>query len=155
MLFVRSDVRCGNDLGIGLREERVGRSVEVRSRCLSFGKTVLLSWGEERDMRGFRRRLSVWRLGSAVSGRMCSREVKALEERSRFVRCWVLSGSETSVRLLEARERVASEGNLAVKFTIWGTRLAASIGGPRGKVMSSQVPRRGCYYFQLLSVLRR
>ena len=118
MLFVRSDVRLGNDLGIGLREERVGRSVENRSRCLSFGKTVLLSWGEESDMRGFDRRLSVWRLGSAVSGWMCSSEVKSLEERSKFVRCWVLRGKRISVRLLEARERVASEGNMDVKFTI-------------------------------------
>ena len=118
VLLVRSDVRCGNIMGIGLREERVGRSVEIRSRCLSFGKTVLSSWGEESDMRGFDRRLSDWRLGSAVSGRMCSREVKSLEERSKFVRCWVLRGSRISVRLLEARERVASEGNMDVKFTI-------------------------------------
>ena len=43
MSFVSSDVRFGNDMGIGLREERVGRSVDFRSRCLSFGKTGLLS----------------------------------------------------------------------------------------------------------------
>ena len=116
--FVRSDVRVGNDVGIGLREERVGRSVEIRSRCLSFGKTVLLSRGEESDMRGFDRRASVWRLGSAVSGRMCSRVVKALEERSKLMRCWVLRGNEISERLLEARERIASEGKMAVNLTI-------------------------------------
>ena len=69
-------------------------------------------------MRGFDRRLSVWRLGSAVSGRICSREVMSLAERSKFVRCWVLRGNRISVRLLEARERVASEGNMDVKFTI-------------------------------------
>ena len=116
--FVRSDVRVGNDVGIELRDERVGRSVEIRSRFLSFGKTILLSRGEESDMRGFDRRASVWRLGSAVSGRRFSRVVKALEERSMFVRCWVLRGNEISVRLLEARERIASEGNMAVNLTI-------------------------------------
>ena len=103
-------------MGIGLREERVGRSVDVRSRCLSFGKIMLLSGDEESDIRGFARRESFWRLGRAVSGRMCSRVVKALEERSSFVRSGVVRGNVTSVRLLEAGERVVREGSWAVKF---------------------------------------
>ena len=42
--------------------------------------------------------------------------VKALEERSSFVRNGIVRGAVTSVRLLEARESVVSEGNWAVKF---------------------------------------
>lgn len=113
--FVRSDVSAGNDLEIGLREERAGRSVDTRSRCLSFGKTTSLSGGDESDVRGFARRERVWRLGSAVSGWMCSRVVKALEERSNFVRSGVWRGKVISVRLLEARERVVNEGSMEVK----------------------------------------
>ena len=56
MWFVRSDVSCGNDVGMGFREERVGSSVDVRSRCLSFGKIVPLSGDEESDVRGLARR---------------------------------------------------------------------------------------------------
>ena len=96
----------------------MGRNVDFRSKCLSFGKIMLLSGGEESDVRGFARRQRVWSLGSAVSGRMCSRVVKALEERSIFVRSGVVRGNATSVRLLEARERIVSEGNMAVKFLI-------------------------------------
>ena len=103
-------------MGIGLREESVGISVDIRSRCLSFGKTMLLSGDEESDVRGFARRERFWRLGRAASGRMCSRVVKALEERSNFVRSGVVRCNGTSVRLLEARERVVSEGNWAVEF---------------------------------------
>ena len=109
---------AGNEMVIGLREERVGRRVDVRSRCLSFGKIVPLSGGEEREVRGFALRERIWRLVSAVSGWMCSRVVKALEERSSFVRSRILRGNVMSVRLLEARERVVSEGNMAVKFLI-------------------------------------
>lgn len=116
--FVRSDVSPGNDTEIGLREDRVGRSVNIRSKCRSFRKTTPLSGGEESDVRGFARRERVWRLGSAVSGRMCSRVVKALEERSIFVRSRVVRGNVMSLRLLEARERVVSEKNRAVKFLI-------------------------------------
>lgn len=118
VLLVRSDASPGNDKGIGLREERVGRSVDLRSRCLSFGNTMSLSGGEESDVRGFARRERVWRLGSVVSGRMRSRVVKALEERSSFVRSEFVRGRVMSVRLLEARERVVSEGNIVVKSLI-------------------------------------
>lgn len=96
----------------------MGRTVDIRSRCLSFGKRMPISGGEESDVRGFARRERVWRLGSAVSGRMCSRVVNALEERSNFVRSGVVRGNVMSVRLLEARERVVSEGNTAVNFLI-------------------------------------
>lgn len=95
---MRRDVSAGNDVGIGLREESVGRSVDVRSRWLRFGKTRLLFGGEESDVRGFARRESVWRLGSAVSGWMCSRVVMSLQERSNFVRSVVVRGKVTSVR---------------------------------------------------------
>ena len=108
----------GNDTGIGLREERAGRSVDIRSRCLSFGKTIGLFGGEKSDVRGFARRESVWRLGSAVSGRIFSRVVKALEERSIFVRSGVARGETRLARLLDARERVISEGNMAEKSLI-------------------------------------
>lgn len=118
MWLVRSDSSLGNDEGIGLREEKVGRSVEFRSRRLSFGNTMRLSGGEESDVRGLARRERVWRMGSAVNGRMCSRVVKALEERSNLVRNEVARGRVMSVRLLEARERVVSEGNIAVKSLI-------------------------------------
>lgn len=113
--FVRSDVSAGNDLVIGLREERVGRSVDTRSRCLSLGKTTSLFGGDESDVRGFARRERVRRLGSAVSGWMRLRVVKALEERSNFVRSGVRRGRVISMRLLEARERVVKEGTLEVK----------------------------------------
>ena len=53
---VRREVSAGNEVGIGLKEERVGRSVNVRSRWLRFGKTRLLFGGEESDVRGFARR---------------------------------------------------------------------------------------------------
>lgn len=96
----------------------MGRTVDIRSRCLSFGKRMAISGGEESDVRGFARRDRVWRLGSAVSGRMCSRVVNALEERSNFVRSGVVRGNVMSVRLLEARERVVSERNMAVNFLI-------------------------------------
>lgn len=115
MWFVRSDVSAGNVLGIGLREDRAGRSVDTRSRCLSFGKTTSLSGDDESDVRGFARRERVWRLGSAVSGRMLSRAVKALKERSNFVRRGIWRGKVISVRLLEARKRVVNEGNPEVK----------------------------------------
>ena len=114
--LVRSDVSAGNDIGIGLRERRVGRRVDVRSRCLSFGKTAIFSGDEESDVRGFARRERVWRLGRTVSGWMRSMVVKVLTERSSFVRSVVWRGKVMSVRLLEARERVVSEGNKAVKF---------------------------------------
>ena len=39
--FVRRDDSAGNDVGIGLREERVGRRVDVRSRWLRLGKIRL------------------------------------------------------------------------------------------------------------------
>ena len=42
----------------------------------------------------------------------------ALEERSSLARSMVLRGNMMSVRLLEARERVVREGNMAVKFLI-------------------------------------
>ncbi len=116
--FVRSDVSPGNDAGIGLREGRVGRSVDIRSRRLSFGKTMFLPGGEESDVRGFARSERVWRLGSAVNGRICSRVVKALEERSIFMRSGLMRGSVISVRLLEERERVSSEGKMAVNSLI-------------------------------------
>ena len=103
-------------MGIGLRVESVGRSVDIRSRCLSFRKIMLLSGDEESDVRGFARRERFWRLGRAASGWIFSRVAKALEERSSFVRNWIVSGDVTSVRSLEARERVVSEGNWAVKF---------------------------------------
>lgn len=74
--------------------------------------------GEESDMSGFARRERVWRLGSAVSGRMCSRVVKALEERSNFVRSRAVRGNVISVSILDARESVVSEGKIAVKFLI-------------------------------------
>ena len=108
----------GNDMGIGLREERVGSIVDIRSKCLSFWKTIGLSAGEEIDVRGFARRERVWRLGNAVSGRTCSRVIKALEERSSFARSEVARGNVILVRLLEARERVVSEGNMTVKSLI-------------------------------------
>ena len=108
----------GNDMGIGLREERVGSIVDIRSKCLSFWKTIGLSGGEEIDVRGFARRERVWRLGSAVSGWMCSREVKALEERSSLARSGIARGNVTLVRSLEARERIVSEGNMTVKSLI-------------------------------------
>ena len=116
--LVRSDVSLGNDTEIGLREERVGRSVDIRSRCLSFGKIIDLSGGEKSDVRGFARRESVWRLGSAVSGRIYSRVVKALEERSIFVRSGVARGEARLARLLDARERLISEGNMVEKSLI-------------------------------------
>ncbi len=106
----------GNEMGIGLREGRVGRRVDVRSRCLSFGKTVRLSGGEDSVVRGLARRERLWRLGSAVNGRSCSRVVKALEERSNFVRSGFARGSVMLVKLLEARVTVVREGNMAVKF---------------------------------------
>lgn len=74
-----------------------------------------LCGGEESDVRVFARRDRDRRLGSAVSGRMCSRVVKALEERSNFVRSGVARGILTSVKPLEARERVVSDGNISVK----------------------------------------
>ena len=95
---VRRDVSAGNDVGIGLREERVGRSVDVRSRWLRFGKTRLFVGSEESNVRGFARRERVWRFGSAVSGWMCSRVVMLLEERSIFVRSVVVRGKVILVR---------------------------------------------------------
>ena len=95
---VRRDVSAGNDVGIGLREERVGRRVDVRSRWFSFGKTRLFFGGEESDVRGLARRERVWRLGSAVSGWMCSRVVMLLDERSNFVRGVVVRGKVMWVR---------------------------------------------------------
>ena len=77
---------------------------------------MALSGSEERDVRGFARRDRDRRLGSAVSGRMCSRVVKVLEERSNFVRSGVARGIVMSMKSLEARERVISDGNIAVKF---------------------------------------
>ena len=96
----------------------MGRSVDLRSRCLSFGNTTSSSGGVESDVRGFARRERVWRMGSAVNGRMCSRVVMALEESSIFVRSEVERGRVMLVRLLEARERVVSEVNIAVRFLI-------------------------------------
>lgn len=87
--FVRREVRSGNERGMGLREGRVGRSVDIRSRCLRVGKMMRCSGGEESDVRGFARRERVWRLGSSVSGRICWRVVKTLEERSILVRSGV------------------------------------------------------------------
>ena len=144
MWVVRSEVSCGNESGIGLREERVGRSVDTRSRCLSFGK-IMPPWsgGDESDVRGFALRERVWRLGRAVSGPRCERVVKALEERSNFVRSGVLRDDVISVRLLEARERVVNEGNRVVKFLIWIRQSAQSDGYWRNRVRS-QIPMRDC-----------
>ena len=49
---------------------------------------------------------------------MRSRVVKALDERSNFVRSGVARGRVMAVRLLEVRERIVNEGNIAVKFLI-------------------------------------
>ena len=70
----------------------------------------MMGWfaGEESDLRGFPRRDRVWRLGSAVRGRVCWMVVKALEDRSSFFRSGVWRGRVMLLRLLEASERVNS-----------------------------------------------
>lgn len=99
--------RTGKIVGIGEREERLGRRVEVRSRVQILAK---MSWlFVERVVRGFERRMRVARLGVLLRKVISCRFVMPLEVRSSLVKEEierVEDGVEGVSRGLKARDRV-------------------------------------------------
>lgn len=114
VFFVRSVVSAGKVEGMGMRDGRFGRWVELRSRLFSEGKWIGLEDGEVRSLRGLSRRERVVSLGSAVRVAMSFSDVMLLEERLSVVRIFESMGLVTLVRPLADIESVLKDGKIVV-----------------------------------------
>lgn len=123
---VRRDFNLGKIDGIGSSEDRVGRSVEVRSREWRDGKerralSAFDSW-ETREEMGLWRSDSLSSFGRLVSGAMSHNDTILLEDRSNVVRCGAGNGTCKVLKPFDERLRTASERNWGSSRTIWVKR---------------------------------
>jgi len=118
VLLVRSVVRAGNEDGMGVRDWRCRRRVEVKSRLLKLAKRG--GWVDEevRSLSGFPRRDRVDRLGRMLRLAMSSSDVIVLEERLSVVRSSRFRGLVIVVKLLDERDSDFRDGNDEVRDTM-------------------------------------
>lgn len=103
----------GKIVGIALRDGRLGRCVEVRSRERSCAKVRSVAV-VERVVKGFERRMRVVRLGVLLRNIMSWRLLMLQEVRSSLVRVAIIraeQGFDGVPSGLKARDRVSSLGN--------------------------------------------
>ena len=119
---VRRESRRGKWVGRVVMGAQVSRALEERSRVWRWGNMrgggveVVVRWTV--DMR-FERRERVFKCGRSVMGVRLAKELRALEERVRFVRAGRRRGDVMDVRLLDEAERVVRLGKEVVRVTIW------------------------------------
>lgn len=113
--LVRRILRAGNVEGMGLRDDRFGRRVELRSRLLRAGKRIKFGGDESRLLSGLSRSKRVAKFGRVLRGAISSRVSKLLDDKLSTVSKLAFRGLVTLERLFAEMERDFIDGKAEVR----------------------------------------